>query len=561
MNPSAATVPASPRGSAGTKRKASSGSGSGSGVGGSGGKRPKKGDEGGSVGTVKTTRSEAGKPVNAKKGSKAGKAGDYNKTSPAKANTKKNKMADGGGKSSGAGKQRKDGKTAAASSKKHGSSGGGENVASGKEAAARGKLSSLKPKGKAKADKILTPKKNGASATGIKNNQGGKNAEKHAIRNSGLSPLNSGGGSTKEESGNIKSRQGMPSGGAGNGHRKKKTSSDGGSGGGASGRSSTKTAEKKGREDEKKKTKKPRTGPSIKPVVIAPPVVVQREVPEHHVISNRRAAVLARTFAKETKEAQKDFEEAVAAAERSRVVREQRLKASSSPRGLRHSPPPQGAASAATVKPTGGAGGATGGPIAVVSAASATPALPVKGGGRWPELGFGGQPWGLGPFYRQEEFEGRDASASSGSTRDRNSSLSTPPPSRSFSSGGGVFGPTRWIRPGEQPESRFSQAHLEENFEDVELEEVSGSGSGRVPKGVEPAAAEAAAVVSGVPARPRRAPKEMRRARVGAGEALDLGEEATFREWLARLRSVQVCRGNRGAKRAFWRLRLVSVWR
>lgn len=473
MNPSASTASSRPRGSAGTKRKAASGGGGKPAVTGSSGKRPKKSGGGGGIDTVKTAKSET---VNKAKGSKAGKAG-AKKTSPAKAITM-NMMADGAGKTSGARKHTKHRKTPAASIK-DGSD--GENVASGKEAAGRGKGSSPKPKGKAKANKKSVSSNDGGSAVGTKNNQGGKQAGKCTTSSSGSSQLNSGGGSIKKESGDINSRHDIPSSGTANGHLKKKNTIGGGSGGSGNGtmtKSTTKTTKKK---DKEKKKTKPKTVLSVKPVVIAPPVVVQKEVPDHHVISNRRAAVLARTFAKETKEAQKDFEEAVAAAERSRVVREQRLKASSSPRGLRHSRPSHSAASAGAVKPTDGAS-----PIPVVSATSGTPGVP-KGGTRWPDFGFGGQSWGLGPFYRQEQSE-------------------------------------------------------------VELGECSGGGA--VPTAKESTPAATATMVSSVPARPRRAPKEMRRARVGAGEALNLGEEATFREWLARLRAVQVCHGKQREQHA-----------
>lgn len=480
MNPSVATTPSSPRGSAGTKRKAASGGGGKSGDAGSGGKRSKKSGEGGGVDTVKATKIGA---VHAKKCGKAGKAGDKNNR--AKASTKA-KTADGGGKTAGAGKKSKDGKTPA-SSKKHGSSGDGKNATSGKEGADGGKTMSPTPKSKAKTVKKSAPEKNGGVAVGTKNVQGGKKAGKHAMGSSGLSQLNSGDRSIKMESGDIKFRQGKHSGGTANGNRKK------GSIGGGSGGGSGKKRAKKDRED--KKRTKISTVSSIKPVTIAPPVVVQKEVPDHHVISNRRAVVLARTFAKETKEAQKDFEEAVAAAERSRIVREQRRKASSSPRGVRHPPSLDIAAYAAAVKPTGGTRGAAGGaPKTVVSSTLRTPGFPVKGGARWPELGFGGHSWGLGPFYRHDELEERDAYASSGLTR------------------------------GKKPEG-------------VELEETSGNVV--VPEST--AAAAAAAVVIGVPTRPRRTPKEMHRARVGAGEAVDLGGEAASRAWLARLRAVQVC--------------------
>lgn len=485
MNPSASTAASSPRGSAGTKRKAASGGGGKSAVAGSGGKRPKKSGEGGGANTVKTTKVEA---VNAKKGSKAGTAGDK-KTSPAKTN-RKNPKAEGAGKRAGAGKKTHR-KTPAASSKKHGSSGDGKSAARGKEAAGRGRVSSPKPKGKTKADKNSSSKKSGESVTGTKNSQGGKKAGKHASSSSGMSQVKSDGGSIKKKTGDIKSSS---SDGAADGDRKKKKSIAGGSGSGSITKSSTKAAKTKDNEV-KKKTKRLRTVSAIKPVAIAPPVVVQKEVPDHHVISNRRAAVLARTFAKETKEAQKDFEEAVAAAERSRVAREQRLKASSSLRS---------AACAAAVKPSDGTGTGAG-QKPVVSATSGTPGVASKGGTRWPELGFGGQPWGLS-LYRQEQWEGRETYGSSESTRDK------------------------------EPE-------------DAELEE--GSVRGGVPRPMESAGAAAATVVSGVPARPRRSLKEMRRARVEAGEALDLGEEITFRKWLTRLRAVQVCRWKRRMKRAF----------
>lgn len=140
----------------------------------------------------------------------------------------------------------------------------------------------------------------------------------------------------------------------------------------------------------------------VKPVVIPPrPLVVRREVPKHHVISNRRAAVLARTFEKEQEEARKEYEEQVAAAERSRVAAEKRRKASIRHRSSNEmlderekiadvtSPARETVASADDVTEVSG-----------VQCSSSK-----SGGERWPSLGFAGKPWGLGPFLREVETE------------------------------------------------------------------------------------------------------------------------------------------------------------
>lgn len=489
MDPSAGHVTGSSGGPAGKKRKAVPvGDGSEKIGGGSGGKRAKKGGDGDGVEKARTKK-DSDKRLG---DGKTGTAGGENKAAPTKA---KSKTAGDGTNVNATGNRKKDGKLAAIS-KKHRS---GEKVATeAKEAA--GKSSSPSRKSKTKTGKMLASKAVGGGETGLKSNSGGKKAGEPASRSNGSSQLKSGGGKSSQTEA------------LGNGSSTGRSSSGGST--------SSKTKHKN---DKKATKKKPRMGLSIKPTVIPPPVVVQREVPEHHVISNRRAVVLARTFAKETEEAQKDFEEAVAAAERSRVAREQRLKASSSPRSLPRPPAYPGASSSTAAKPVGGAGGN-------VNDATTAAAAVSSGPGRrsvWPDLGFGGQPWGLGPFYREEVTEGGDTSASFGPTMDRE--LSPSPSCTSFAEGGSSHS----RRPGEQGKPGHIDAHGQGCVVELGVTRQSDGSAARSPVG-------AASAAAATPIKPPRALKEIRRARVDAGEAVDLGEDAAFRNWLGRLRAIQV---------------------
>eukprot|EP00752_Nemacystus_decipiens_P004810 g4377.t1 len=451
MNPSAAAPPAPPSTPpAGKKRKATSASGSKSATAGPGGKRAKIGGDGGSTKTTGVVKKPDAKKSGDGKSVKARAAdGDKIRSGTAKANAKENKAADGGGGGGGGGATpKKDKKPAGGGAKKAG-------VAGKPVAAARRKL---------------PPKQNGKTKPGTTPAQ------------------------HKTSTGEIGKRDNGGSGGGGGG-RNSGRSGGGGSGGGG------KTAGK-----EVKKPKKPKKPSSIKPVAIPPPVVVQREVPEHHVISSRRAAVLARTFAKETEEAQKDFEEAVAAAERSRLARQQRRKSSSSPRGgsVSRQPPPSSSQGAAPTAPSAPAATAEAGNLengGHPAADESTHGEVAGAAERWPDLGFGGQPWGLGPFVRDPVGPGRDASAVWASRANGTAS----------SGYAGLAG-------------------TEEGGQDGDEEGEQGEGDGE-----ESVAATAAGVAESL----RRPLKEMRRARVEHGQAVDLGEEPSFRKWLARLRAVQ----------------------
>ncbi|CAN0084640.1 unnamed protein product, partial [Ectocarpus sp. 13 AM-2016] len=480
MNPSAGHVTG--RGPAGKKRKAvPGGGGSEKNGGGSGGKRAKKGGDGDGVEKARSKKDSDKKLVDGKTVTPGGE----NKAAPTKAKTK---TAGDGTNANATGNRKKDGKTVAAISKKHRS---GEKIAN--EAA--GKSSSPSRKSKTKTGKMRAVR---GCETGSRSTAGGRKTGEPDIRSNASSQLKSAGGKSSQAEA------------LGNG------SSTGRSSGGG-----TTSSKIKHSSDKKTTKKKPRMGLTIKPTVIPPPVVVQREVPEHHVISNRRAVVLARTFAKETEEAQKDFEEAVAAAERSRVAREQRLKASS-PRVLPRPPASQGAASSYAARSVGGGGGSADDPTAPAIAVSSGPGRRCE----WPDLGFGGRPWGLGPFYREEDAEGGDSSASLDPTMDREPSPS--PSCASFAEGGSSHS----RKPGEQGKLEQIDAHAQGCV--AELGETR-QGDGRAARSPVGAASASAAI----PTTPPRALKEVRRARVDAGEAVDLGEDAAFRKWLGRLRAVQ----------------------
>ncbi|CBJ27768.1 hypothetical protein Esi_0084_0075 [Ectocarpus siliculosus] len=485
MNPSAGHVTGPSGGPAGKKRKAVPGGGGSEKTGGrSSGKRAKKGGDGDGIEKARSKKDSDKKLGDGKTGT----AGGENKAGPTKAKTK---TAGDGTNANATGNRKKDGKTVAFISKKHRS---GEKIANGaKEAAV--KISSPSRKSKTKTGKMRAV---GGCETGSKSKAGGKKAGEPDIRSNGSSQLKSAGGkSSKAEA-------------LGNG------SSTGRSSGG--GTTSSKT---KHHSDKKVTKKKPRMGLSIKPTVIPPPVVVQREVPDHHVISNRRAVVLARTFAKETEEAQKNFEEAVAAAERSRVAREQRLKTSSS-RVLPRPPASQGAASSYAAKSVGGGGGSANDPTATATAVSSGPGRRCV----WPDLGFGGQPWGLGPFYREAEAEGGGSSASLDPTIDRKPSLS--PSCASFAEGGSSHS----RKPGKQGKLEHIDGHAQGCVAELGETRQGDGSAARSPVGAASASAE-------IPTKPPRALREVRRARVDAGEAVDLGEDAAFRKWLGRLRAIQ----------------------
>lgn len=232
------------------------------------------------------------------------------------------------------------------------------------------------------------------------------------------------------------------------------------------------------------KAKKRARTVGIKPVIPPRPVVVRREVPKHHVISNRRAAVLARTFEKEKEEARKEYEEQVAAAERSRAAAEKRRKAS-----LRHRSNEmldEGEKVAGVTTLSSPAGGTVTSTDDVTATSGGQGPSSKSGGERWPSLGFAGKPWGLGPFLREVETE-------PGYSRAR----------------------------GEGDDEASS-----ERVTDVEGEEAMSGASVAVKM-----------------SRVYRARKVMmHRAKVEDGEAVDLGDEEAFQAWLARLRAVEVRR-------------------
>ncbi|CAM9569635.1 unnamed protein product, partial [Scytosiphon promiscuus] len=558
MNPSAAAAPASLGGSAAKKRKAGA-LGGGEGTGAEGKRAKKVGDKGGGGGIVKAKMVKGG----VKGAGKAGKVpGDVGKASPPAKPKKIKKEGQrdvaGGGSKKTAG-DKKAPKSTASVSEQHGNGfgGGGKKAAVGKaEGAGRDKASSPKIKGNVKVGKVKLGKVKLGKVPAVKAD-GGSNA---VAKNSG------GGGKL-----NFESRSGSPAqakdvGGGlkrpigSNGTAAAAAAAENG-GGRTNGSNKGKKKKKKGgsEKQEKPKAKKPF---AVKPVVIAPPVVVQKAVPEHHVISNRRAVVLARTFAKETEEAQKDFQDAVAAAERSRIARKHRAKSSSSPRGVNKKGKgaaaaaakgrgPGGVARAGGRKPSGGAASSAtvDSPRRTAGVAPGDPPGPAPSdataaantGERWPDLGFVGQPWGHGPFHREmdsgghadddDDDEDDKASPSCARPGEVVASAKSPFFSRLAPSGIG------WSVGGQAGATAGLPGEFQKSGEGVQ-------GGGRLPGGVlSPAAAAAAAAAAalgvGVSSRPRRAPKEMRRARVDAGEAVDLGEEAAFRAWLTRLRAVQ----------------------
>lgn len=214
-----------------------------------------------------------------------------------------------------------------------------------------------------------------------------------------------------------------------------------------------------------------------KPAVVPPrPVVVRREVPKHHVISNRRAAVLARTFEKEQEDARKEYEEQVAAVERSRVAAEKRRKASIRHRSNEMLDEHEKIADVASLSSHARETVASVDDVTAVSGGQCSSSK--SGGDRWPSLGFGGKPWGLGPFLREVETE-----------------------------------------------------HGEGDEEDLS-ERVTGV------KEEEAMSGESVAVK--MPRALRAREVMMHRAKVEAGESVYLGDEEAFRAWLARLRAAEV---------------------
>lgn len=317
---------------------------------------------------------------------------------------------------------------------------------------------------------------------------------------------------------------------------------------------------------------------TIKAVVIPPPVAIRREIPGHHVVSSRRKAVLARTLEKETQEAQRDFEEAVAAAERSRVAREQRLKASARRAQSARSSEVAAAAAAAAkavkaVKASGCSsdgvrpGSKKSGSAKTLTATATTTNGDsgfVKGEEKCPDLGFGGQPWGLGPFSCGEcertsnvggggsegvgdgSFICKNDGDSPAPQHDRGNNALLREPTAEQGAPAGAGGPLPALACTE-PGEAWAQGGGFSGAQADATAAVKGACSGvddpsagnRVEK--ERGETSGGATAGVARGKAHRELKVMRRARVEAGEAVDLGDEAAFRQWLARLRDVEVC--------------------